>query len=146
MVASATLLNRIGVDLADDPAVHAITDVTGFGILGHGLEVARGSNVRLVIDFAALPLLSRAAELAQAGFVTGASGRNWAACRDDVSLPDGCADWQRDLLTDPQTSGGLLVSVAHDAADAVVERIRAAGYPLARVIGRVEDGEGIAVV
>ena len=145
MVASTTLLNRVGADLAEDPDVHAITDVTGFGILGHGLEMARGSGTRLVLDAAALPLLSQAAALAQAGFMTGASARNWAACGDHVTLPEDCPDWQRALLTDPQTSGGLLVAVAPDAADITLARIKAAGYPLAAVVGRVEEGEGIEV-
>ena len=145
MVASTTLLNRIGTDLADDPQVHAITDVTGFGILGHGLEVARGSNVRLVIDRAALPLLTRAEELAEQGFVTGASHRNWAAYGAEVTLPDNLPDWQRHLLTDPQTSGGLLVAVAPDAAEGWLTRLHDAGYPLAAIVGRVEKGDGITV-
>ena len=146
MIGSTTLLNRIGADLADDPAVHAITDVTGFGILGHGLEVARGSGARVVIDRATLPLLTRAEELAEAGFVTGASHRNWAAYGHEVTLPEGCPDWLRALLCDPQTSGGLLVAVAPEAAAAWVSRIRDAGYPLAAVIGRVEEGSGVTVV
>ena len=127
MVASATLLNRVGADLAEDEAVHALTDVTGFGILGHGLEMARGSGARVVIERAALPLLTRAEELAQAGHVTGASTRNWAAYGGEVTLPEGCPDWQRALLTDPQTSGGLLVAVAPEAAEAWVQRLRDAG-------------------
>jgi len=146
MIASTTLLNRIGAELADDEAVHAITDVTGFGILGHGLEVARGSGAQVVIDRAALPLLMRAEELAQAGYVTGASTRNWAAYGAEVTLPEGCPDWQRALLTDPQTSGGLLVAIAPEAADAWVGRLRDAGYPLAAIVGRVEEGRGITVV
>ena len=146
MIASTTLLNRIGADLAEDAAVHAITDVTGFGILGHGLEVARGSGARVVIDRAALPLLTRAEELAQAGYITGASTRNWAAYGAEVTLPEGCPDWQRALLTDPQTSGGLLVAVAPEAAEAWVQRLHEAGYPLASVVGRVEEGRGIAVI
>ncbi|SDL81328.1 selenide, water dikinase SelD [Paracoccus chinensis] len=146
MIASTTLLNRIGADLAEDAAVHAITDVTGFGILGHGLEVARGSGARVVIDRAALPLLTRAEELAQAGYVTGASTRNWAAYGAEVTLPEGCPDWHRALLTDPQTSGGLLVAVAPEAAETWVQRLHEAGYPLASVVGRVEEGRGIAVI
>ncbi|HRO14676.1 MAG TPA: selenide, water dikinase SelD [Paracoccus sp. (in: a-proteobacteria)] len=145
MIASTTTLNRIGTDLAEDAAVHAITDVTGFGILGHGLEMARGSGARLVIDRAALPRLGRADELAQAGFVTGASLRNWAAYGPEVALPEGCPDWQRHLLTDPQTSGGLLVAVAPEVAERWLARIRAAGYPLASIVGRVEAGEGVEV-
>ena len=84
MIASTTLLNRIGADLAKDPDVHAITDVTGFGVLGHGLEMARGSRATLVIRFADLPLLSEAERLAQEGFVTGASKRNWLSYGDEV--------------------------------------------------------------
>jgi selenide, water dikinase len=146
MLATTTLLNSIGAELARDPAVHAMTDVTGFGLLGHGLEMARGSGLRLVIDAAAIPLLTRAAGLARGGFVTGASQRNWASYGAEVELPVGLDDWQRQLLTDPQTSGGLLVSVADTRADAVVKTIRAAGYPAAAVIGRAERGPaGIAV-
>lgn len=145
MVASTTQLNKIGVELADDPDVHAITDVTGFGILGHGLEVARASGAKLALDLAALPRLTRADELAEAGFVTGASHRNWNAYGADITLADGIADWQRHLLTDPQTSGGLLVSVAPDKAEAWVAKLHDAGYPLARIIGRVEDGADVSV-
>lgn len=145
MVASTTQLNKIGVELADDPDVHAITDVTGFGILGHGLEVARASGAKLALDLASLPRLTRADDLAKAGFVTGASHRNWDAYGADITLADSIADWQRHLLTDPQTSGGLLVSVAPEKAEAWVAKLHEAGYPLARIIGRVEDGTGVSV-
>lgn len=146
MIASATTLNRIGMDLAKRADVHALTDVTGFGILGHGLEIARGAGLRLRLDLQALPLLTRATELAQAGHFTGASVRNWAAYGDEVVLPPDMPDWQRHLLTDPQTSGGLLVAVAPDAADQVLQQIRAAGFPLAAIVGHAEDGPaGITV-
>jgi selenide,water dikinase len=140
MLATTTLLNSVGAELARDPDVHAMTDVTGFGLLGHGLEMARGSKLRLAIDAAAVPLLARAADLAQRGFVTGASQRNWASYGADVELPAGLPDWQRALLTDPQTSGGLLVSVAAPRADAVLATIREAGYPAASIVGRAEEG------
>lgn len=146
MVASTTLLNRVGTELAQDAAVHALTDVTGFGILGHGLEVARGSGVRLRIEADALPLLSQAAALAEAGFVTGASGRNWASYGAEVVLPEGFPDWRLKLLTDPQTSGGLLVACAGEGAEALAARLRAGGYPLAAVVGRVEAGPAGIVV
>jgi len=146
MVASTTTLNRVGSDLAKRDDVHAITDVTGFGILGHGLEIARGSGLRLRIDLASLPLLTRASELAQAGFFTGASTRNWAAYGSEVLLPEGLPDWQRALLTDPQTSGGLLVACAPEAAETILQMIRAAGFPLAAIIGHAEEGSaGITV-
>lgn len=146
MIASATTLNRVGADLAKRADVHAITDVTGFGILGHGLEIARGAGLRLRLSSGALPWLSRAQELAQAGYFTGASVRNWAAYGAEVALPDGTPDWQRHLLTDPQTSGGLLVAVSPEAADAVLALIRDAGLPLAAIIGRAEEGPAGIVV
>lgn len=145
MIASTTTLNRIGTDLARETAVQAMTDVTGFGILGHGLEMARGSGTRLVIEANRLPLLAQAAALAQQGVATGASGRNWTAYGAEVTMPGDMADWWRALLTDPQTSGGLLLSVAADAADAILARIHDAGYPAAAIIGHVTEGEGIAV-
>ena len=140
MIATTTLLNRVGAELAKEAAVHAITDVTGFGLLGHSLEMARCSRLTLVIRAGELPLLSEAATFAQQGAVTGASLRNWASYGDDVTLPQDFPDWQRHLLTDPQTSGGLLVSCAPERADAIVQTIIAAGYPATRVIGAAEAG------
>lgn len=141
MIATTTLLNKVGSELAKDENVHAITDVTGFGVLGHGLEMARGAGVTVTIKASDLPLLKEAADLAQKDFVTGASHRNWQSYGSDVVLPPGLPDWQRHLLTDPQTSGGLLVAVSPGHADGVVARIREAGYPLARVIGHAEAGK-----
>ncbi|MET3355775.1 UNVERIFIED_ORG: selenide,water dikinase [Xanthobacter viscosus] len=146
MLASVTRLNRIGTELAQDEAVHAITDVTGFGILGHGLEMARGSGATLRLSRTALPWLSEAESLVQQGFVTGASHRNWASYGHEVDLPEGAAEWQRHLLTDPQTSGGLLVACAPEAADRLLAAIHAAGYAAAARIGTVEAGPGRVVV
>ena len=140
MLATTTLLNKVGTDLAREEAVHAMTDVTGFGLLGHGLEMARGSGLQLVLHAAEVPLLARAADLVQQGFVTGASQRNWTSYGDAVELPANCPDWRRHLLTDPQTSGGLLVAVAPARADALLRLVRAAGCSAARVIGRMERG------
>ncbi len=139
-MASTTLLNRVGAELGKLPHVHAMTDVTGFGLLGHALEMARGGGVTLAIRDGEVPLLALAADLAQQGLVTGASGRNWASYGEAVTLPDGMADWRRQILCDPQTSGGLLVACAGEQADEVLGAIRAAGYPLARRIGTVEAG------
>ncbi|WP_407051500.1 selenide, water dikinase SelD [Methyloraptor flagellatus] len=147
MVASTTLLNKIGADLAKNPAVHAMTDVTGFGILGHGLEVARGSGATVEIEAGRVPLLARAETWAKDGFVTGASKRNWASYGADVDLAEGIEPWRVDLLTDPQTSGGLLVSCAAEEAETILASIRAAGYPAATIIGTVHEGAGrISVV
>jgi selenide,water dikinase len=140
MLASTTLLNRIGAELGGRNAVHAVTDVTGFGILGHAVEMARGSGATLRIEADALPLLSRATEWVQAGLVTGASRRNWASYGDSIRLSEALPEWRRHLLTDPQTSGGLLVSCAATEAEALAAEIRAAGYPLARRVGQVSEG------
>lgn len=147
MLASTTLLNAVGHTLAQNPAVHAITDVTGFGLLGHGLEMARGSGLRLEIDLDRVPFLTQAAALAQAGHITGASGRNWASYGDGVALPPDLPDWRRALLTDPQTSGGLLLSCAPEQAQAIRDGIIAAGYPRAEIIGRAVAGEpGVRII
>jgi len=141
MIASTTLLNRIGTTLAADDAVHAITDVTGFGLLGHALEVARGSGVTIRLDADRLPLFRHSEALVRQGFVTGASGRNWASYGTTIDLPPDFPDWRRNLLTDPQTSGGLLVSCAAPEADRLVSAIVSAGYDRACRIGRIEAGE-----
>jgi len=141
MMASTTLLNRVGQALAHDGGVHAMTDVTGFGLLGHSLEVARGSGVGIEIAYSRVPLLAQAAALAAAGHATGASARNWSSYGEGVVLPPGMPAWQRTLLTDPQTSGGLLVSCAPDRAEAILGAIVGAGYPQARIIGAVTAGD-----
>jgi selenide,water dikinase len=140
MIATTTLLNRVGAKLSKNRDVHAMTDVTGFGLLGHGLEMARGSNATLVVDMKALPFLKEAASLAQQGCVTGASHRNWTSYGSKVALPAGCTDWQRHLLTDPQTSGGLLIACTPERTEEIVRTIVTDGYPFARVIGRIEAG------
>jgi selenide, water dikinase len=146
MIASTTLLNKIGTELATNADVHAITDVTGFGILGHGLEMARASGLTLRLKLADIPFLTRAEELAESGFITGASGRNWASYGEAITLPADMPEWRRMLLADPQTSGGLLIACSEDSADELLATIRAAGYPLAGVVGSVEQGPSAIVV
>ena len=146
MVASMTLLNRIGQKLADADDVHGMTDVTGFGLLGHGLELARGSGVRVEIDYARIPFLAEAERLAEAGYVTGASGRNWASYGEEIALPPDLPMWRRALLTDPQTSGGLLVACAPARAASLRDTIEAAGFASARIIGTVAQGEPLVRV
>ncbi len=146
MIASTTQLNTPGVELGQMDGVHAMTDVTGFGLLGHGLELARGSGLTARIDFSKLPVLPGVSDLARAGFVTGASGRNWQSYGPGVELFEGCEDWQRAILTDPQTSGGLLVACSPDSADAVLDVFHRQGFERAGVIGRLEAGAAKAVV
>lgn len=145
LIASTTRLNAVGADLAQMQGVHAMTDVTGFGLLGHALEMARGSGLAVELEAAAAPLLDGVEALARGGVRTGASGRNWASYGEGVVLPDGFEDWRRDLLTDPQTSGGLLLAVSEAAAAAVLSTIRAAGFGRAAVVGRVVEGAGVRV-
>jgi selenide,water dikinase len=140
MIGTTTLLNRVGAELALDCDVHAITDITGFGVLGHALEMARGSGLAIEIHAGDVPLLSGAVALAREGCVTGASHRNWSSYGAEVTLPPDFPDWQRHLLTDPQTSGGLLVACAPERADTISRSIRDAGYPVARVIAHAEHG------
>ena len=142
MIGLTTQLNSIGEKLGAEEAVHAITDVTGFGLLGHALEMARGSVVELRIYAEAVPLLRRAEQLVCAGTITGASGRNWASVEDGCSLPLEIPPWRRDLLTDPQTSGGLLVAVARSQSERVLSMIRSAGFKHAAMIGEVSEGVG----
>ncbi len=148
MLATTTQLNTPGPALAALPGVHAMTDVTGFGLAGHALEMSRGAGVQLRLDWARVPQLPGVRELAAQGVVTGASGRNWASYGAEVGLPDGFAAEDRALLTDPQTSGGLLVACAPDHVGAVLEVFRREGFAAAAEIGAVDrwaapaDGAG----
>ena len=137
MIASTTKLNTPGPDLAALPGVHALTDVTGFGLAGHALEIARGADCQVQVDWARVPLLAGVRELATQGFVTGASERNWTGYGAQVALPDAFAAADRALLTDPQTSGGLLVSCEPGAVDGVLAVFRDHGFEGAAVVGEV---------
>ncbi len=146
MVGSCTQVNALGGDMPGISGVHAMTDLTGFGLLGHALEMVRGSGLGLAVDFAALPILPGVAALAADGIKTGASGRNWSSFREEVRLGDGLPAWARDLLCDPQTSGGLLIAVAPDDLDAVMARAARQGFARAAVIGTFGDGDGTVSV
>jgi selenide, water dikinase len=145
MLGFTTRLNVVGAELAREEVIHAMTDVTGFGLLGHALEMARGAGVTVHLRLDDVPLLVQAESLVRAGFVAGASHRNWASYSEAVSLPAGLEDWRRLLLTDPQTSGGLLVAYDAQTAPAILTRIRK-GDSRAAIIGSVEVGDPIVVV
>jgi selenide,water dikinase len=142
MIATTTQLNTPGPDLATLPGVHALTDVTGFGLAGHALEMARGARCDVALDWSAVPLMDGVRALAGHGFVTGASGRNWAGYGRDVSLPASFADEDKAMLTDPQTSGGLLVSCAPGAVDEVLAVFRRHGFAQAAVVGSIAAASG----
>ncbi|HAK91970.1 selenide, water dikinase SelD [Massilia timonae] len=146
MIANTTKLNKPGRLLADMPGVHAMTDVTGFGLLGHLLEIARGAQLHAQLDMPAIPLLPGVLQLAHDGFFTGASSRNWEAYGKDVQLDDSLTPAQRALLTDPQTSGGLLVACDPAAVDDVLALFAREGFADAAVVGRIDAGAaGVSV-
>jgi selenide,water dikinase len=140
MVASTTTLNAVGKDLPDCPGVHAVTDVTGFGLVGHTLEMARGSGVRIALRWSQIPLLDGAWALAQAGVRTGAALRNWGSYGEAVQLSPTLPEAARDLLCDPQTSGGLLISVAAEDAWDVLNHVRLGGFEAAEIVGQAAAG------
>jgi selenide,water dikinase len=146
MLASTTQLNTPGIALAKMSGVDALTDVTGFGLLGHLLEVCRASGTGATIELDRVPLLPGDDELVRAGIATGASARNWTGYGADVELPATDRDAVRALLTDPQTSGGLLVACAPDAVDAVLAIFREEGFDRAAVIGVVTPGPARVIV
>src|SRR5436190_7813776 len=135
-----TRLNTPGEALADLAAVHALTDVTGFGLAGHLLEILRGSKLAAEVQFDALPVIGEALDWVKQGVATGASERNWNGYGHEVALPAGFPDWKRKLLSDPQTSGGLLVSCAPDAVQPVLNEFKKRGFDDARVIGKITAG------
>jgi selenide,water dikinase len=142
MIATTTRLNTPGPDLAALAGVHALTDVTGFGLAGHALEMARGAGLDVLVDWSSVPLLEVVQALAQQGFITGASGRNWAGYGAEVVLPEGFSSLDQALLSDPQTSGGLLVSCAPYALDAVMEVFKQHGFDDAAVVGNLAQKKG----
>ena len=135
MIANTTKLNTPGQKLSALTGVHAMTDVTGFGLLGHALEICKGSNTLGKIDYQALNILPGVQELAEKGCVTGASGRNWNSYGQHVKLADRLDSVSRSILTDPQTSGGLLVACAPDSVDDVLSIFKSDGFGEAAVIG-----------
>jgi selenide, water dikinase len=147
MIANTTKLNKPGAALAAMDGVHALTDITGFGLAGHTLELARGAKLGVQIDWAKVPLLAGVQALAEQGMVTGASERNWDGYGFDITLPEGFSSVGKALLTDPQTSGGLLVSCSPESVDAVLALFNKQGFEAAAVIGKITaEGAGRVTV
>jgi selenide,water dikinase len=141
MLHHTTQLNRVGIALGGLPGVHAMTDVTGFGLAGHLLEICRGSGINARVALPQIPLIAEAERFAREGIVTGASARNWDAYGRDVQFPTQTGPWLQALVSDPQTSGGLLVSCAANAVDSVLATFRAAGFEQAAAIGHLSPRE-----
>ena len=145
MIDHTTRLNTPGPDLAALPGVHAMTDVTGFGLAGHALEMARGSGTTITLEMSRIPVIDGVRDLAAQGMITGASARNWAAYGQEVQLTSGLSTVDQHLLTDPQTSGGLLVACSADTVDEVLAIFHRQGFEVAAEVGLIgpDAGDGI---
>jgi selenide,water dikinase len=137
MIGLTTKLNKPGAVLAQRVGVHAMTDVTGFGLAGHLLEVARGSGLTARLHWSAVPRVAGVEQLIEQGCLTGASERNWAAYGQEVSLAADLPATAKSLLTDPQTSGGLLISCAKDQTNGLLRLLKSEGFDQAAVIGEL---------
>jgi selenide,water dikinase len=146
MVESCVKLNSVGADLAQLDGVNAITDVTGFGLGGHLYEMCKGSGLGARLSWDKLPLLDGAADYAQKGYNTGAANRNWESFIDHVTVFDGIEQWQKNLLMDPQTSGGLMISCDAGSVDEVLALFKKQGYGYASVVGEMHEGDARVTV
>jgi selenide,water dikinase len=145
MISLTTKLNKPGVALSQLSGVHALTDVTGFGLAGHLLEMARGAKLSAKLDWDSIPFIAESIELVKQDIFTGASTRNWLGYGHEMSLGTHMNQWQKNLLSDPQTSGGLLVSCSPESTEQVLEILRADGFSQARKIGEFVEGAGVSV-
>jgi len=145
MIAYTTQLNEPGIALSKMPQVHALTDVTGFGLAGHLLEMSRGANLRANLNWRDIPVIAEAVEFVKDDIYTGASTRNWQAYGGEVSFSSDVQSWQQHLMTDPQTSGGLLIACAPEAKDQVLELLHRSGFHEAMAIGHFGSGQGLTM-
>jgi len=137
IVKSMTTLNRKAAELMQETGVHAGTDITGFGLLGHACEMIDGSDVGMVIHSAAVPFFPEAREYAEMGMIAGGLHRNREFRTSMVSIDKSVPDYMADILFDPQTSGGLFISVAPEKAQRLLERMHREGIPEAAIVGEV---------
>ena len=137
LISYTTQLNQPGAELSSLDGVHAMTDVTGFGLLGHALEMAKGCDQDVVIDWSQLPIIEGVPHLIEQGMVTGASARNWSSYGEQVNLSHSLPQWSQALLSDPQTSGGLLISASPQTAPQVLDLLHKAGFPNSQIIGSI---------
>jgi selenide,water dikinase len=146
MIALTTKLNKPGVALSQLDSVHALTDVTGFGLAGHLLELCRGAKLSAQIQWDSIPVITEAVKLVKEDIFTGASPRNWLGYGHEIQMGSHLHAWQQNLFSDPQTSGGLLISCSPEATEHVLEILRADGFMQAQKIGHFVEGSGISVV
>ena len=146
MIALTTKLNKPGVALSQLDSVHALTDVTGFGLAGHLLELCRGAKLSAQIQWDSIPVITEAVKLVKEDIFTGASPRNWLGYGHEIQMGSHLHAWQQNLFSDPQTSGGLLISCSPEATEQVLEILRTDGFMQAQKIGHFVEGSGISVV
>ncbi|ALQ51138.1 selenide, water dikinase SelD [Nitrosomonas ureae] len=140
MIKYTTQLNSVGSILGNLNGIHAMTDITGFGLVGHLLEVCKGSNLGAEIIFNDIPLIETAVELALQGISTGGGNKNWINYKSSLEIDGKLTESQRVLLCDPQTSGGLLVTCATSSVENVLNIFRMNGFDCVRQIGRMRAG------
>jgi selenide,water dikinase len=137
-------LNRVAAEVSGDFDVHALTDITGFGLAGHGFEIAENSGIQVVLSLSAIPMVAGLAAYVALGVQTGGQGRNREYFDKHVATRD-LTDLEAALLFDPQTCGGLLIALPESEAESLQERLAAAGVENWRV-GSVEAGAAVRVV
>jgi selenide,water dikinase len=140
-IAQLTTLNRVACETMQGFDIHAVTDVTGFGLAGHGLEIARASAVTLVIHLEHLPVMPEALDMYRRGVNTGVNPHNRRMVEAYLQIKGDWPPWHQEILYDPQTSGGLLAAVAPDSADALIQALQTAGMTFARRVGEVTSRE-----
>lgn len=141
-----TTLNKVGASLATQSDIHAMTDVTGFGLAGHLLEMCRAAKLQATVNFQQLPFIDAALVIAQQDIATGASNRNWQSYGEFIKLPESTKTWQRNVLTDPQTSGGLLIACKRQALATVQKTLLTLQGNEGAVIGEMTAADPLGSV
>ena len=140
-LATVSGLNRSAAEIFKGFSIHAVTDVTGFGLAGHGFEMASASGVGLIIDFDSVPVMIESFDMYRKGMSTGSNAFNRQIIGNHLHLEKDLPAWNEEILFDPQTSGGLLASVPEDQSTMLLEKLHAKGIEKARIIGRVEESK-----
>jgi selenide,water dikinase len=132
---SITTLNKTAAEILAGFEVHAATDITGFGLAGHALEMARGSDVGLEIRASAVPIMDEALAMYEKGVSTGVNAANRALIEDSARFEIDLPGWHREIFVDPQTSGGLLIAVPEAQAGKALQALRDGGVEKAQIVG-----------
>ncbi len=138
-IAQLVRLNRTACELMQQYTIHAVTDVTGYGLAGHGFEMAEASNVTMMLEIDRLPVMEEALEMYKRGVSTGVNPHNRRMVKDGIRFQGDWPEWHQEILFDPQTSGGLLAAVAPEGADDLIGVLRAAGLSRACRIGEIRS-------